>query len=173
MRELRVRTHSYGAIEPALSTNRVRRSAPPSMHAISMRSLAMRCEMRPPSCTRSSSRLIGDATQIAPSASRQMPSGTAPLSCAQTRRFESAPLAASMSKAVSRAAIDSPTISVRPSPVITAPFGNCRSLAATLTRPSGCTSASFAARPLGCACRLKPKFPTYARPAASTTMSLQ
>ena len=38
----------------------------------------------------------------------------------------------------------SPTISVRPSGVITVPFGNFMSVAATWTEPSGSTRASVA-----------------------------
>jgi hypothetical protein len=62
---------------------------------------------------------------------------------AQFRRFERPPSCA-MSKAVMRLAKVSPTISVLPSGVITAPFGNIRSSAASTTVPSGSARASRA-----------------------------
>jgi hypothetical protein len=57
---------------------------------------------------------MGHATHTQPSASRQMPSGTAPSSCAKTRRSRSEPSSA-MSNAVKRPPKLSPMISVRPS----------------------------------------------------------
>jgi hypothetical protein len=77
------------------------------MHAIACVATRIRSVTSPPSRTRSTSLLTGDATQIAPSASRQIPSGIAFSSCAQTRRFESEPSSA-MSNAERRAPNDSP-----------------------------------------------------------------
>ena len=86
--------------------------------------------------------VVGEATQIAPSASRQQPSGTAP---SRQRRPDAAVREArrprAMSKAVIRAAKVSPTISVLPSGVIIVPFGKIRSSAASTTVPSGSTRA--------------------------------
>ena len=72
-----------------------------------------------------------------------MPSGARMPSVAHTRRFDSEP-SGPMSNAVSRIASVSAMISVRPSGVITGPFGKCRSVAATCTLPSGSTRASRA-----------------------------
>src|SRR5439155_787276 len=79
--------------------NSVRPSSPPSMHAKQARSRVIRCSTSPPSRTRRHSGLSPETPghQIAPSASRQIPS---PLTSAQTRRFDSVP-SLSMSKAES------------------------------------------------------------------------
>src|SRR5262249_28710709 len=95
----------------AVHRKSVRRSGPPSMHAMACVATGMRCVTAPPSRTRSTVWLTGEATQMAPSASRQMPSGTARSSCAQTRRFESVPSAAA-SDALKREADHPPTTSV-------------------------------------------------------------
>ena len=55
---------------------------------------------------------------------------------------------------------------------MTLPFGNSRSSATGDTVPSGSTRVSVAVFGSAPAIRSKPKFPTYARPWASTTMSL-
>src|SRR5680860_1664365 len=75
---------------------------------------------------------MASAIQIAPSASRQQPSGAAPSTVAQVRRSVSEPSDCTVN-ALSRAANDSPMINVPPSGVMTVPFGNARSSAATLT----------------------------------------
>ena len=90
--------------------------------------------------------MLLEEDQMQPSASRQMPSGPTP--SAQTRRFDNVPSSA-MSKAVSRAANDSATISVRLSGVTTIPFGKAISSATSWTPPSGVTRAILpGARPL-------------------------
>eukprot|EP00216_Chloropicon_sp_CCMP2111_P003159 CAMPEP_0198241464 /NCGR_PEP_ID=MMETSP1446-20131203/6288_1 /TAXON_ID=1461542 ORGANISM="Unidentified sp, Strain CCMP2111" /NCGR_SAMPLE_ID=MMETSP1446 /ASSEMBLY_ACC=CAM_ASM_001112 /LENGTH=162 /DNA_ID=CAMNT_0043924315 /DNA_START=238 /DNA_END=726 /DNA_ORIENTATION=- len=141
-----------------------------------------------PSTRRRHSPVVIEATQIPPSSSRHMPSGRAPEgSLAQMRRFDKDPLSCDTSKAVSWPANVSATISVPPSGVITVPFGNVRPVATTLAFPQGSTQMSSADFGLGqpvskynnskgfsqIECKLKPKFPTYARPLLSTTMSLQ
>ena len=78
-----------------------------------------------------------------------------------------------MSNAVRRAALLSPTINVRPSGVMTGPFGKLISSAATHALPSGSTAMMLVLRHGSPAYMSKPKLPTYARPRASTTMSLQ
>ena len=141
-------------------------------------SVSMRSMIWPPSATRTHSAAAALATQMAPSASRQMPSGRRRGSSAHTLRFDSVPSAA-MSKAVSRDPIVSATTRVRSSGVMTVPLGKARSVAAHCTVPSDWTSARSAERIIAGsrastkACRSKPKLPTYARPTASTTMSLQ
>ena len=63
---------------------------------------------------------------------------------------------------------DSPTISVRPSGVITLPFGKRISSAATRALPSGSTRTMQVVRGFSPCSKSKPKFPTKARPRAST-----
>ncbi len=64
----------------------------------------MRSVTSPPSRTRSASFDVGEATQIAPSASRQMPSGTARSGiAAQTRRFDRLPSARDVERGQPRA----------------------------------------------------------------------
>ena len=99
-----------------------------------------------------------------------IPSGNRGNVGAQTRRFNSEPSSA-MSNAVSAPPKVSATISVRPSGVMTEPFGKCMPVAATLTTmPSGSTRARRAVgwsakTALGprlaiSASRSKPKSPT-------------
>ena len=137
------------------------RSAPPSMHANACRPSAIRIVSTTP---RPSITLItrcprGSATQIPPSASRQIPSGNTSSNCANTVRPESPPSAA-MSKLVSRLPTVSPMISRFPSGVITAPFGNISPSAAACTLPSRSTRTSTAGRSASPLCRSNPKFPT-------------
>ena len=83
-----------------------------------------------PSRTRTTTLLAASANQIAPSASSVHPSGMTSPSSAHTRRSCSVPSSA-MVNAVTRRAIVSPTIRVRPSGVMTLPFGNSNPSAAT------------------------------------------
>src|SRR6185312_14537516 len=136
----------------------VLRSGPPSMQAYEPSApVEISRSMRPPSNARTTRLPTGSATQIAPSSSRQMPSGKTPSNCANTRRLARPP-SASMSNAVSRCAYVSPMMSVRPSGVITVPFGNSRSSAATVTAPSGSTRTMHVVC-CGAPCS-KPKLPT-------------
>ena len=99
-----------------------------------------------------------------------MPSGTRWPISAHTRRSVSPPSSVIVN-AVSRRPIDSATIIVRPSGVITAPFGNFMSSATTVIEPSGSTrvmtAAGISARLAGPSprssihgSRSKPKLPT-------------
>ena len=67
----------------------------------------------------------------------------------------------------------SATTSVRASGRITVPLGNMRSSAATVALPSASTRMMPAGLIGAPDMRSKPKFPTYARPWLSTTMSLR
>ena len=103
--------------------NSVRPSAPPNAQAMPCCELAIRCAMRPPCSTRTNSLLRGEATQTAPSASRQMPSGAMFVEVSPQPTVASVPSLA-MSNAVKRRPKVSARIMVRPSGVITAPLGN-------------------------------------------------
>jgi hypothetical protein len=96
----------------SLSTmKRVALFTPPSMQAKQPRSRSIVCSTSPPSRTRTQ-RLFGTSPyQTAPSASRQMPSGTPPSRSAHTRRLDRLP-SAPMSNAVSLLPYDSARISV-------------------------------------------------------------
>ncbi len=130
----------------------------------------MRSVTSPPSRTRRHSAVVGEATQMAPSSSRQMPSGVAPPRSAQMRRPESEP-SSPMSNAVSCRAKVSATTSVLPSGMMTDPFGNARSSATTTACPFGSTRTSDAVLNCSPPPKSNPKLPMYARPCASTTMS--
>jgi hypothetical protein len=91
--------------------NNVFFSSPPSMQAKQPRSTAMVSSTSPPSRTRTHRLLGTSAHQTAPSASMQIPSGTASLRSAHTRRFDRLPSSA-MSKAVGLLPWDSATINV-------------------------------------------------------------
>ncbi len=150
----------------------MRPSSPPSAHANVRWPASIRSRTAPPSRIRTTTLLPASANQIAPSASSVHPSGMTSPSSAHTRRPWSAPSGAIV-KAVTRRAIVSPTISVRPSGVMTLPFGNSNPSAATDTSPPAVTRASTVARRGSPVLRSKPKFPTYAVPSDATTMSLQ
>jgi hypothetical protein len=110
--------------------NKVRRSSPPNMQAKEPRSpVEILFVTSPPSRTRIVSLLRGSATQIAPSESKQIPSGKFPPKSAHTRRLDSVPSAA-LSQALNRWARVSPIINVLPSGVTTDPLGKASPLAA-------------------------------------------
>src|SRR5262249_9188941 len=92
--------------------NSVRPSSPPSAHEKQQRSSSIVSSISPPSRTRTHRSCGTSAYQTAPLASRQMPSGAASPSSAQTRRPLRLPSSA-ISKAVSLPAYDSATIRVR------------------------------------------------------------
>jgi hypothetical protein len=150
-----------GEIENEEFTGRVRRSSPPSVqaYALSDSPTDTRSVTTPPSRTRMRSPLIGSANQIAPSASRQMPSGMAPSTRAYSRRSCSVPSSA-IRNAVSPPPALSPTMKVAPSGVITEPFGNAIPSAATRTVPSGSTNAMAASRASARFSKSNPKLPT-------------
>jgi hypothetical protein len=162
MRPKRPRAASARLIVCDVIRKSVRRSRPPSAQAIAIRSpVAIRSVTSPPARTRRNSCVVGLATQIASSASAQIPSGAAPCgSVAKTRGFESEPSSAT-SKAARRPAALSAATSVPPSAVIASPFGHQRSRAATRTDPSGSTRSRLLGRgAIGRASRSKPVFPT-------------
>ena len=150
---------SFSSALSADTMNRVQPSSPPSAQAYVPWPTSTRSVTSPPSRTRATPVPDAFATQIAPSASRVHPSGVISVNCAQTRRFSSVP-SGRMSNAVYRRPNDSPTIRRRPSGVITLPFGNSMSSAATSTVPSGRTSASAAFWRVPRAQISKPKLPT-------------
>src|SRR5947209_6039121 len=128
--------------------NRVRPSSPPSMQAKQALSSSIRCSTSPSSPTRQQAGRLSCTTehQMAPSASRQMPSPLpGPPRSAQTRRFDRPPSAA-MSKAVSLPVNDSATTRVWLSGVTTMPLGKARPSATCLTEPSGVTRAIMPGR---------------------------
>ena len=156
----RIAPVAAGSLASAVQTKSVVRSGPPSMHTYApRRSTVTMSVTAPPSHTRRTRPVRGHADQIAPSASRQMPSGTAPSSLAHSRRPESVPSAAT-SKAVSSPDQLSPMISVAPSGVITVPFGKRNPSAATAMAPSGSTRTRFAVEGGAPPSRSKPKLPT-------------
>jgi len=114
----------------------------------------------------------GDATQIAPSASAQIPSGAAPSgNAAQTRRLISSD-SADMSKAVRQPLKVSATTKTDSLLSNVIPLAKSKSSAAACTDPSESTRAKvpgITGSPLE---RSKPKFPTQALPCESTNMSL-
>ena len=158
MRALRIANALSGVVVSEVKTKSVRRSGPPSVQAIARRATSMRSSMAPPSLTRTTARAVDEATQMQPSASRQRPSGVIPRSAQTRRRASDPPL--TMSKAANRRPQLSATTRVRPSSVITIPFGNVSSSATTRAVPSVSTSTRLAGS--GSA-RLKwsnPKWPT-------------
>ena len=155
----RVARHFSGSEFGAVATNSVRPPAPPSMHANASVSTLIRSATSPPCFTRITSDMVGHATQIAFSASRQIPSGGLVPNSAHTRRFVSDP-SAPISNAVKRAPNVSPAISVFASGVITIPFGNINSSATMRAAPSGATITSVVPRGVSPACRSNPKLPT-------------
>ncbi len=85
---------SSGTWLGAVQRYSVRRSGPPSMHAYTPGCVPFTSSSTsPPSAMRRHAPVYGHAAQIAPSASRHMPSTVAPWSFAHTRRFDSAPSA--------------------------------------------------------------------------------
>ena len=70
---------------------RIRRSNPPNAHEYAIVETFIRFVILPPSKTRNISAFAIFATHIAPSASKQIPSGVKLSGLAQTRRFKSPP----------------------------------------------------------------------------------
>ncbi len=107
--------------------------------------------------------------QIAPSPSRQIPSGPRP--SAQTRRPERLPSSAT-SKAVRRPATDSATTSVAPSGVTTIPFGKSMPSATRREVPSGATRSIQPGSGKPAAEKVPSKPSTQTWPRGPTTTSL-
>src|ERR687898_2766057 len=147
----------------------VRPSSPPSMHAKQPRSTLTDSTTSPPSRTRVHRWPGTLAYQIAPSASAQMPSEAEPgPRSAHTRRSTSSPESVIV-HAVSRSACDSATTSVL-SPRTSIPLGNHTSPATWRLVLSGSTTLTIPG--FGSSHGIEPGMSTHARPAASTTISL-
>src|SRR5437773_8488402 len=148
---------------------RLRRSAPPSAHAMPRPGRAIRAVMCPSRSTRSTESSLNAPTQTPPSRSRQIPSGS-PM-WAKRRRNVSEP-SGPISNCERQSPLLSATIRLQLSADTAMPLGKWSPVAPVRATPSGVTRTNPPVAAAGTLFRRSnPRSPTKARPSPSMIMS--
>src|SRR5213596_314436 len=148
---------------------RLRRSAPPSAHAIPRPGRAIRSVMCPSRSTRTTESSLNAPTQTPPSRSRQIPSGS-PM-WAKRRRKVSEP-SGPISNCERQSPLLSATIRLQLSADTAMPLGKWSPVAPVRATPSGVTRTNPPVAAAGTLFRRSnPRSPTKARPSPSMIMS--